>query len=956
MTSAGSPIGPVRVSVIRERASAHEVDGESLQRSQRCALAPASCPGFHVYDDADTRPQYQHAEWRGRIFTVPGHRRFLASLLVPRKITFLLAAALFALVSVPIAAQPSKKIAIATRTDRAPRIDGRLDDAVWSRATVIEDFTQLRPVEGEAPTERTQIYLLYDNEAIYVGAHMWRVKPADISKAMTRRDGFGAAERLSIIFDTQLDRRTGVGFGVSASGVRSDYRHTQDDEMRGRESQFDPVWSVSTTIDSTGWIAEMRIPLSQLRFPAAAEQQWGMQIDRWMPDKNETVQWVLMSPRETGYISRFGTLAGMRDIRAVRPVEIVPYVAGDLTRKATTATTVKSPLSHPLDGRTGMDAKFGLGSNLTIDVTVNPDFGQVEADPAEVNLSAFETFFEERRPFFIEGSEMLRGNGAQYFYPRRIGAPPHASAVGDFVDIPRASTILGATKVTGRLPSRLTIGVLAAVTGNEVARVYETDSSFTQKVPVEPLTAFSVLRLQQEVGTQASTVGASFTSTNRTFGNNIALASLLPRNSLVGNFDWRIRFQQGRYAISGFVATSYVAGDTSAIRRLQTNSTRFLQRPDITHYTYDPLRRSMSGYSAELKADKDAGRYVLWGAEVKIESPGFEINDLGRVQSVDDLEYGADIQIRETVPGRYFQNWRLGFETKGARSLGGFQQQNTFSQNTQLTFRNFWNFNLKSSIDLPTLDDALTRGGPIMGKPREIKQDIRLNSQFGAQTFWRVNAGYGVDEFGTQRGNVGGQITVRPSTRVSVSAEPTVSQGTDPRQYVTRIEGGTRTYGNRYVFAFIDRRTISAKLRLNYTFSPNLTLEGYAEPFIASGHYSNFGELSAPGSRLLRTYGTDGTTIAIDSAGTQRISDGASSFTISNRDFHVLSFRSNVVMRWEWNPGSTLFVVWQQNRRTNQAYEESVRLSELWRTTQAPGDNFFSVKFSYWLPVSVGGR
>ena len=852
-----------------------------------------------------------------------------------------------------LGAQPSPKIARAVRVSRAPRIDGRLDDAAWSRLTPIADFVQQQPREGQAPTEATEVFIAYDDEAIYVGARLHRRDPKELARAVTRRDGYGNSEKFTITFDPQMDRRTAVGFGVSVAGVRSDFRHTQDDDMRGRESQFDPVWTAATQEDASGWTAEMRIPFSQLRFPKAERQRWGLQMDRYLPDKNEDIQWAMVPPRETGYVSRFGTLEGLDGVSPTRPVEFLPYVAGDATRRATASTA--NPLNRPFAGRMGLDAKTALGSSLTLDATVNPDFGQVEADPAEVNLSAFETFFDERRPFFTEGSEMVRGNGAQYFYPRRIGAPPRGSATGDFVDMPRNSTILGAAKLTGRLPSRLSIGAVTAVTAAEQARVFRVDSGVTNTVQVEPRSAYGVLRLQQEIGRQASTVGASFSTVQRSVGSQPTLASLLTRESYFGGADWRIRFQQGKYAISGFVAGTHVAGDTASIRRLQVANSRLFQRPDRRDAIYDPRKTSMSGYSAQLRADKDAGRHVLWGAEVKLESPGFEMNDLGRLQSTDDIEYNADLQIRETTPSRYLQNWRLGFETRGAWNFEGTHQLNTWTQNSTATLRNFWNLNVRSTINLPSVDDAITRGGPYMGLPREFRQEFRVNNPFVAKTAWRLNGGYGVDEFGAWRRNVSGQITLRPSPRVSVSVEPTLQSGTEPRQYVTRIVGGTRTYGNRYVFAFIDRTTISTKLRANYAFSPNLSLEAYAEPFVASGRYSRMGELSAPRSRLLREYGTDGTTIATDSAGTRTITDGASTFTISNRDFNILSFRSNMVMRWEWIPGSTFFLVWQQNRRTAEAFGDPARASDLFRTTRANGDNFLAVKVSYWLPVRFGG-
>ena len=831
-------------------------------------------------------------------------------------------------------------------------MDGRLDDALWTQLTPITDFVQQQPREGQPATEATQVYLAYDDDAIYVGARMLRKNPAEISRSVTRRDGFGNAERFTITFDPQLDRRTGVGFGVSVAGVRSDFRHTQDDDFRGRESQFDPVWTAAAHEDATGWTAEMRIPFSQLRFPRAAQQRWGLQMDRWMPDKNEDLQWVLISQRETGYISRFGTLEGLENVSPTRPVEVIPYVAGDATRRATNTT---NPLIRPYAGRMGMDAKMAVGPSLTLDATVNPDFGQVEADPAEVNLSGFETFFEERRPFFTEGSEMVRGNGAQYFYPRRIGAAPRGSASGDFVDAPGASTILGAAKLTGRLPNRLSIGAVTAVTGAENARVQMIGSNLISAVPVEPRAAFGVLRLQQEIGRQASTLGASFTTVQRSVGSTPALAKLLARESYFGGADWRLRFQQGKYAISGFVAGTYVAGDTAAMRLLQVANSRLFQRPDRATTIYDPRKRSLSGYSAQLRADKDAGRHILAGAEVKLESPGFELNDLGRVQSTDDIEYNADIQIRETTPGRYLQNWRLGFETRGAWNYEGAQQLNTWTQNTSLTLKNFWSVNVKSTIELPVVDDALTRGGPYMGVLRRFRQEFRLNNSFGAQTGWRLNGGYTVDQLGNGQRNVSGQITLRPSPRLSLSVEPTYQAGTDARQYVTRVAGGTRTYGNRYIFAYIDRSTISTKLRANYAFSPSLTLEGYAEPFVASGQYSRFGELSAPRSRLLREYGLDGTTIRAESTGLYTVVDGASTFTIGNPNFHVLSFRSNTVMRWEWKPGSTLFLVWQQNRRASEAFGDPARAQELFRTTRAAGDNFLAVKFTYWLPVRISG-
>ena len=795
------------------------------------------------------------------------------------------------------------------------------------------------------------MFIRYDAAALYVGARMFREHPDAIMRTVTRRDGQGNAERLQVTFDTHRDHRTGYAFAVSAAGVRSDFHHSQDDEHRGREGQYDPIWDASAVIDSLGWTAEMRIPFSQLRFPAADVQEWGFQMDRWMPDKNEDLQWIVIPTRETGYISRFGTLTGIAGVTSARPVELLPYVATDVTRTAVSDAT--NPFRNPTRSRAGLDAKFGIGSNLTVDATVNPDFGQVEADPAEVNLSAFETIVDERRPFFTEGAQLLRVEGPNYFYSRRIGSSPHLSASGDFVDQPRASTILGAAKLTGRTASRLSVGALLAATNSASARVFDVDSGRIDRVNVEPRTEYGVVRLQQELGGQASTIGGMLTGLRRQVDGDPALAARLVNQAYSGGLDWRIRWKQGMYAISGWTGFSHVIGDSLAIARIQRSSAHYYQRPDADHLDYNTAKRSLSGYTASIRADKDAGRHILWGAQVNTESRGYEVNDAGRLQSADDIEYNADIQIRETIPGKHLRNWRLGFVTRGGWNYGGDRTNHEWNQNTTLTFLNFWSLNVNTKFDLSTQDDVLTRGGPLMRTAFAWGSDMRVNSPTGSRTGYRMSYNWTRDALGGRRDNVSGGLTLRPAPRWQLSMDPSYQSSVDPRQYVSTVAdaNATRTYGSRYVFAFVDRTTISLRTRLNYAFSPSLTLEGYAEPFAASGRYHHIGELRVPRDNDLVRYGQEGTTITRAADGSYAITAGASSFKLSNRDFNVLSFRSNVVLRWEWHPGSTLFVVWQQNRRASEAVGDAVRVGDLFSTTRAGGDNFFALKLSYWIPV-----
>ncbi len=887
------------------------------------------------------------------IRTIPtrAHPRSGRPRCVPAMAAFVGVLAALTLDAAPVVAQPSSKTVAATRiVGQSPRIDGRLDDQAWLLAQPVREFAQQRPLEGADPTERTEVFILYSDAALYIGARLYRRDPSRIPRSVNRRDGFGNAEQFTVVLDSYLDRRTAFGFSVTAAGVKGDYFLSQDDEMRGRSSQYDPIWETRASIDSVGWIAEMRIPFSQLRFNAADEQVWGMNLNRWMPDKNESDRWVVIPQSETGFVSRFGSLRGILGIHPTRPVELVPYVAADARRRANVHPD--DPFDDPFAGRAGVDAKLGIGSSLTLDLTVNPDFGQVEADPAEVNLSAFETFFDERRPFFTEGNELLRGEGPGYFYSRRIGAAPRGSASGDFVDAPTASTILGAAKLTGRTAGRLSVGSLLGVTREERARVFDSGTATTSRVTVEPLAAYGVVRLQQEFGRQASTIGATLTGVRREIGEGHNLSSLLAREAVTGGANFRWRMQEGMYALTGWYGFSYVSGDSLAILRLQRSSARYYQRPDADYVTYDSARTSLGGHTWSLRADKDAGRRILWGAQLQTNSPGFELNDLGRLGKADATEYNADIQIRETLPGRYLQNWRLGFDTRGGWNYGGERQSHNWSQNTSLTFKNFWNLNIRTSFDLRAQDATLTRGGPSMGTGREWREEVRLNSPFGSRTGWRVNAGVARTELHGTHHNFGGMLTLRPTDRWQVSLEPNYSRTTDPRQYVTTVSDTlARFLDRRWIFATIDRTTLSTRLRMNYAFSPTLTLEGYAEPFAASGRYSVVGELAAPRSRALRLYGSDGTSIRREDDGARTVIDGASTFQVAPSDFNILSLRSNAVVRWEWNPGSTLFLVWQQNRRASESYGDPVGMRSMWHTTRAAGDNFFSIKATYWLPL-----
>ena len=841
----------------------------------------------------------------------------------------------------------------------APRIDGVLDDAAWAAAPVITDFVQKIPTEGAAPSVATEVRLLYDDHALYVAARLRRSDPSAIRTSITRRDGDSDAEVFTISLDTYHDKRTAYSFSVSSGGVRGDAYHSQDSEDSGREAQYDPIWNARTRVDAEGWTAEMHIPFSQLRFNAAPQQTWGLQLTRNVADKSERAQWVLIPVAAAGFASHFGRLEGISGIPPARRLELMPYVAGELTYRANVDPA--NPFNDRTGARVGGDLKVGLGPNLTLDGTINPDFGQVEADPAVVNLTAFETIFEERRPFFIEGNELLTGRGQSFigrpswFYSRRIGAAPRGIAQADFVDAPTNTTILSAAKVTGRLASGLSVGALAALTPREYARTFDVSSDSTGRFAVEPPSSFGVLRLQQEFGRQQSNVGMSLTHVHRWTDERGGLAQLLPNNAVAGGVDWKLRYMQGMYEITGWVGGSRVDGDARAITRLQRTSAHYFQRPDQDHVSVDSTRTSLSGTSASLRLDKNAGRFTLGGIQLSTRSPGFDINDAGQMRSGDDIDFNADIQLRDTKPNQFVRYFQFGTSAVAGWNFGGIRQYTRYNQTAQATLHNFKRLSGRITLHRRSLSDDLTRGGPLMGTPNAYEVMGQVLSRANVPTVWYARTIYFNDEFGGWRSDWTAGVSMRPASQWQASIDPTYSRAVDGRQYVaTRTGGSAATFGQRYIFAFIERSTLSARFRLNYAFTPNFTAEGYAEPFAASGRFYNFGELPAPRSRELRVYGApgSGTTITREADGSHTYSDGATSFTIPALDFNRLSFRSNLVLRWEWRPGSTAFLIWQQSRQDLGTAGELINPRDLWDATRAAGDNFFVVKVSYWLGVN----
>jgi hypothetical protein len=865
-----------------------------------------------------------------------------------REIRLTLALLLLAACSAVDVAHADAQEVAAVRADAELTLDGRLDEPVWSRARPADGFVQREPTQGAPATDATQVRFAYDDDALWIGARMESSTPDGIRALVTRRDREGSSEQLIVSLDTYRDRRTAYTFAVTPAAVRIDYFHGGDAEG-ARDYGFDAVWEVETSRHQGGWTAELRIPLAQLRFSDAPEQLWGVNLVRSVPAKNEVSYWVLVGREDTGWSSRMGLLTGLEGVVPSRGVELLPYVSASLD--VANGGDPGDPFFDERAGsaRVGGDVKVGLGSSLTLDATINPDFGQVEADPAEVNLTAFETFFPERRPFFTEGAQLLGVRGL--FYSRRIGAPPPASADADFSEPADNTTILGAAKLTGRRPSGLSVGALAAVTGEKSVETFDVESARYGRAVVAPRTTYLVASAQQEIGRDASTVSVLMTGVDRGLESGSALANLLNERAFSGVVDTRVRWSGGKYDMSAFLGFTHVRGSTAAILAQQRSSRRYWQRPDAAHVEVDPTRTSLTGTIMGVNHSKLAGEHWLWDVDYYQESPGYEPNDAGSLGGADDRGLVVGLRYRETDPARLYRSWLIGVTHVSEWTFGGERQTALLFPYANVQLPNFWTLGFDGELLLAGRSDALTRGGPLMEVPKARAVTTWLRNNPGSRSSWGLELNVSSNDRGGSRVRLSPSLSLRPGDRWELAVQPRWSRWEEARQFILSRDGGrAETFGRRYVFSHVDRSEVAAQIRLNYTFTPDLTLETYVEPFASSGSFHSFGELRAAGSGDLIDYGTEGTQVARNLDGSWTVTDGPGSFRISPRDFNVRSLRSNLVLRWEWRPGSTAYLVWQQDGFADRS-EERVRPGDLFGAFDVTRDHFLALKLSFWVPV-----
>lgn len=851
-----------------------------------------------------------------------------------------LVTALIASATLVLAGTPKDTVALKLKVDAirlaAPiTIDGKLTEHVWQNGSGFSQFTQRDPIEGAPPTEKTVVHLAYDDEAIYIGARMFDSAPDSIIARLGRRDAFLTADQFGVYIDSYYDRRSGYYFSVNAAGTLYDgvlYNDEWDDDS------WDGVWEAQVKIDEQGWTAEIRIPYSQLRFQKRDSYVWGVNFRRDIARKNESNFLVFRPKNSSGFVSRFADLVGIEKISPPRRMEILPYTTTKAEYLQHAAGNPFNDGSRYLPGL-GADFKIGLGSNLTLDATVNPDFGQVEVDPAVVNLSDVETFFQEKRPFFIEGASTFRfGNGGansnwsfnfpnpQFFYSRRIGRAPQGSTpAADFSDVPLGTNILGAAKLTGKLAKNVNFGTLHALTSRETADLQTTGQRW--RAEVEPLTYYGVMRAQKEIHDGRQGLGVLSTLTARRFDDNLLRDQINSSALALGVDGWTFLDKDKKWVVTGWTGMSRVTGNEARLTALQRSSRHYLQRPDAKNFSVDEAATSLTGYAGRFAINKQKGN-VVFNAAVGFVDPRFDINDMGFLFRGDVINAHVAGGYKWTKPGKI---------TRYAQFNNAIFQSFDFDGNSIWTgvwhsgyfeFLNYYSLNYFLAYNPETVNNRRTRGGPLtINRPG---YEIGFFANSDSRKTWV----FGLGSFGYSRGagnwdrSIDFSVEWKPAANVSVQLNPFLLWNIEDAQYVTEVEdpAATATFGKRYAFAELNHTELSASMRLNWTFTPRLSLQFYAQPLVSAGDYHNVKSLVRPKSYEFEKY--DGVTVS---------------------DFNFKSLRGNAVLRWEYLSGSTLYFVWTQSRSDFEDTGEFRFNRSFDRLLSATADNIFLIKASYWL-------
>ena len=792
----------------------------------------------------------------------------------------------------------SSKTLTAVRTLVPPVPDGIPDEPQWLEAPPATDFTQFDPDEGAAPTESTMVRILYDDNALYLAVRCFDHDPAGIIPQLTRRDRTVEADRFTVQIDSYHDHQTAFVFSTNISGVQSDGVLSQDGIVY--DIQWDAVWEVRTRLGNEGWSAEFVIPFHALRFagPEAGEQIWGINFRRYISRKRETLEWVMVPRTERAAVSLWGQLEGIHNIRPPLHLAVVPYVSG---RSSFETVTDGRPASSDQEVTAGLDLKYGLTRGFTLDATINPDFGQVEVDQAVLNLTVFETLFPEKRPFFTESSQIFSFGPAvdntslPLFFSRRIGKRPSGSPFilpppgGSITDNPQSTTILGAAKLSGRTLSGFSLGALVAATDEEEAEIRLSDGSL-MRVRTEPQGIYQILRLKQEIA-PTSWIGGILTG--------VARENMLPAYS--AGVDWNLRLDNGRYAVDGYLAgAAGSAGD------------------------------GKPGMAGRLLFSRISSEHWFYTAAYDAFGKDFRSNDVGFFAQPHDHGGYAQLLYRENFAARPLRRYFVAINPELRWNWDGIRTVAALNSSITAELANFWALTMAYAVGFPAHDDA--ERGLIGIYRRPLAQDLRVSVQTDERSSvsGSLTAGYLFDA----RGKAGMfslvQLKLRPASWLDLT--PSVYYQTVRQEWAGVLSGGgIATYpedGRLYsLFGDRDIDELDLSLRGTLTFTTTLSMQAYGQVLLARGNYTGYGLLAGDTYFLLP------------------------STPPPPYDFNFAMLNANLLLRWEYMPGSTLYLVWTQGRFGDSRTYGTGFGTRFGETLALPHEDVLVLKINYWFPL-----
>ncbi len=833
-----------------------------------------------------------------------------------------------------------------------PVIDGRLDDLAWKEGEWAGNYIQQMPTEGAKPSQPTEIKILYDEKNVYIAIRAYD-DPTLIHRYGTRRDKVeDSGDIVGVCFDSYNDKRTGFEFDLSAGGGKTDLLLTNE----GWDTTWDAVWYGKTALEENGWTAEFQVPLNQLRYGPQEEQVWGLHAWRWIDRNQEEDQWNLIPRQSTGRMYNLGELHGIQGLKRMRHVELLPHVVSKLTSDP----QVQGDPYH--DGvqsaaSVGLDAKIGITSNFTLDATVNPDFGQVEADPSVMNLTTYETFYPEKRPFFLEGKNIMKFNlgeegdaGDMLFYSRRIGgAPAFSPALGDgeFIRYPEATSILDAVKITGKTNGGLSLGILQSMTSRETAAISR--QGVESRSAVEPFSNYFLSVIGKDWDKGNTSLGGMVTSTHRWISD--AELGFLPSDALTGGLDFAHYFKNRTYVLKGQAVFSDVTGSKQAISDLQTNAVHYYQRPDATHLRLNPNATSLSGHGGRLVFGRTETSRWRFSNTFAWNSPGLDLNDVGYLRQADSLSNQAAVGYQESEPKGMFRAFGFELHRGDTWDFGGLKVEGMTGFAGQGTFTNKWQASGAMHIVRTNVATRLLRGGPAVALDRLLSWNVggttdpsRRVALQGAVHRHRFEQGKSsLSEFFPG-------LTLRLSDSLVVLTELQYSHNINNLEYVATPQAGG---SNLYILGQIDQKTLGTTFRVNLTLTPDLSVQYYGSPFLSTGRYADFKRTTTPLAEKyydrFRALATQEITYRPET-NTYDVAETAFEYSFDRPDFSFRQFRSNLVLRWEPKPGSSLYLVWSQGRTSESSVWQGSVADNYRALWNAPSQNVLLVKFSYWLP------